>query len=160
MGSLTHMQAINRTFARTGSIHEMQVIITSCKQIKTWGQITQTAKRFLGQHNQTRPPLSIPFQTKGNIPSHLTFPPQYWHSVPCHPSKQTQVSFLHTPFPLQVMVSPHLAFANVQLVPSTRIVLHVMCNAILSFRRYFDLNRNKNICRTSNISTPPFSTRQ
>lgn len=86
---------------------------------------------------------------------YLTFPPQNWHSSPCQPSAQTQVPFPQTPPFMQVM-SVHLtSVAAAATKTHTNIIAVSVQQAVAvhpfrtHFRRYFTLNRHKNIWKNS-----------
>lgn len=86
--------------------------------------------------------------------SYLTLPPQCWQKFPCHPSLQMHVSFRQTPLLLQLAESTHLSRMLKELITltnphNTKITHNTAVNS--HFLRYFDLNKNKNICCVSNM---------
>jgi len=88
--------------------------------------------------------------------THLTFPPQYWHWGPCQPSWHTQVPFWQTPLPHST--SAHLSGAVPTDAMAADTNVSSSCSttrstAVVRFRRYLDLNRNKNMSSTRAFMT-------
>lgn len=85
--------------------------------------------------------------------THLTFPPQYWHCGPCQPSWQTHVPFTQTPLPHSTSLHPSSAEADTSTRSS---ISSSTCSRrprtavdLVRFRRYLDLNRNRNWSTTA-----------
>jgi hypothetical protein len=81
--------------------------------------------------------------------SYLTFPPQNWQFGPCHPSKHWHVPFTHIPF--THWLSLHLLLHITWTTHENTINKLKIPRFETYFRRYFDLNRNKNICMSGAI---------
>lgn len=77
--------------------------------------------------------------------THLTLPPQYWHWEPCHPSWHRHEPFRHTP----LMHSTSLHLSAEQYATDTQTDASTSSEAtsvaVDRFRRYLDLNRNRNM---------------
>lgn len=93
--------------------------------------------------------------------THLTFPPQYWHWGPCQPSWHTHVPFTHTPLPhsTSLHLSGEVSASTDTVVADTGTGgsndngkgnsnnrdINGKSTATVRFRRYLDLNRNRNM---------------
>jgi len=86
--------------------------------------------------------------------THLTFPPQYWHWGPCHPSLHTHVPFKQMPLPHSTSLHRSNEHCAKDAKPKTinssssgakLVATLVVIAGAIRFRRYLDLNRNRNM---------------
>lgn len=84
--------------------------------------------------------------------THLTFPPQYWHCGPCHPSWHRQVPLRQMPLPHSTSLHRSSEHCATDTIPKTStssraklVTAIVIIVGIILFRRYLDLKRKRNM---------------
>jgi len=86
--------------------------------------------------------------------THFTLPPQYWHWGPCHPSLHRHVPFRQTPLPHSTSLHRSSEHCAKDVKPKTitssssgtkLVATLVVIVEAIRFRRYLDLNKNRNM---------------